>query len=421
MKPPFAWDYHSDQPYQLQDRVYKKTMRRGQMRSLLKSVLAGVLWLPLAAAAMPFLRRRNVESGHFAGLVVDPLRDPDATIDAVGKLGSVELLVRVPMWETAQLDAVVAFLRRLEGRRVLFVLMQDREHVENAMLRAETFMRLFATLSPFGTRFQIGTTVNRAKWGFFSIDEYLTFFKTAQQLHDEAFPELELLGPGVIDFEYPFAAHALFNLRGVRFDGVASLLYVDRRGAPENTQAGCDLPCKVNLLSALAMLSPWTKGPLYLTETNWPLSGTKPYAPTSEKECVDEEAHASYLVRYYLLALATQQVHTVYWHQLIAPGYGLIDNRDGRLRKRPAFHAFKTLIEMIGDARYLTLQQRRGRYEMLLEKPEGLLRIFWAHGQTHTQHFAQRLRFTDRNGRPFSAESITISESPVYLFEKDAP
>ena len=421
MKPPFEWDRYSDQPRQLTDRLYKKAMRRGQTRSLLKSALAGVVWLPLAAAAMPFLRRRDVAPEHFAGLIVDPLRDPEATLDTVGELGNVELLVRVAMWETAQLDAVVAFLKRLGNRRVLFVLMQDREHVENAMLRAETFMRLFAALSPFGTRMQIGTTVNRAKWGFFSIDEYLTFFKTAQQLRDEAFPELELLGPGVIDFEYPFAAHALFNLRGVHFDGVTSLLYVDRRGAPENTQAGCDLPCKINLLASLAMLSPWTRGPLYLTETNWPLSGTKPYAPTSEKECVDEETHASYLVRYYLLALATQQVRTVYWHQLVAPGYGLIDNRDGKLRRRPAFEAFKTLVGMTGDARYLTLQQRRGQYEMLLEKPDGLLRIFWSNAVPETRHFAQEMHFTGRDGNTFSAESITVGDAPVYLYEKEAP
>jgi hypothetical protein len=418
MKPPFEWDEYSDQPRQLKDRAYKKRMRRMQSRSLLKSALAGIVWIPLAVAAMPFLQKRHSETEALPGLVVDPLRDPEAAIDALKELGVKELLIRIPMWEAHRLDAVLAFLKRCEGRRFFFVLMQDRDHVENAVQRAETLLRLFAALSPYGTRFQIGTTLNRAKWGFFSVDEYLTFFKTAQQLRDEAFPQIELTGPGVIDFEYHFAAHALFNLSGVRFDGVTSLLYVDRRGAPENTQAGCDLPCKINLLSALEMLSPKAKGPLYLTETNWPLTGTEPYAPTSEKECVDEEAHASYLVRYFLLALATQQVRTVYWHQLIAPGYGLIDNRDG-IRKRPAFYALKTLIGMIGDARYISLQQRRERFEMLLEKPGGLLRIFWMNGKEETQYFAQKRRFTDRDGRAFEAESITVGDAPVYLYEED--
>jgi len=388
------------------------------MRSLFTSAVAGLLWLPAAVVAMPFLHRREIDAGRFAGLVVDPLREPDATVNAVEELGVSELLVRIPMWELKQLDDIVSFLKRLEGRGFLFVLMQDREHVESETLRTETFKTLFETLVPFGKRFQIGTTPNRAKWGFFSMDEYLEFFKTAQQLRDRHAPDIELIGPGVIDFEYHFTAHALFNLKGVRFDAVSSLLYVDRRGAPENTQAGCDLPCKINLLSALAKLTPRTKGDIYLTETNWPLSGTAPYAPTSEKECVDEEAHASSLVRYYLLALATQQIRTVYWHQLIAPGYGLIDNRQ-EMRKRPAFYALQTLIRMTADARYLTLQQRRERYEVLLEKPDGILRVFWMNGKSETQHFARKHQFTDRDGRLFTADNIVIGDAPVYLHDKE--
>jgi len=328
------------------------------------------------------------------------------------------VLVRIPMWELKKLENIIAFLNRLEGYGFLFVLMQDREHVESQALRSETFKTLFETLSPFGNRFQIGTTPNRAKWGFFSMDEYLAFFKTAQRLRESHYPDIRLIGPAVIDFEYHFTAHAFFNLRGVQFDAVSSLLYVDRRGAPENTQAGCDLPCKINLLAALAMLSPRAKGDIYLTETNWPLTGTAPYAPTSEKECVDEEAHASYLVRYYLLALATQQVKTVYWHQLIAPGYGLIDSRE-QMRQRPAFRALKTLINMTSDARYISLQQRRARYEMFLEKPDGLLRIFWMNGKSETQHFARKHLFVDRDGHTFTADSIMVGDAPVYLHEKE--
>ena len=123
-------------------------------------------------------------------------------------------------------------------------------------------------------------------------------------------------------------------------------------------------------------------------------------------------------MRYFLLALATQQVRTVYWHQLVAPGYGLIDDREG-IRKRPAYHAYKTLLLMIGDARYLALQQRRERYEMLLEKPGGLLRIFWMNGKTQMQHFAEAKTFTGRDGDTFTAESITVGDAPVYLYEKD--
>jgi hypothetical protein len=418
MKPPYAWDFHSDQPYQLKDRALKRRLRKAQRGSLVKTALSGLVWLPLALLAMPFLRRRPVESARFTGLIIDPLRAPDATLDAVAALDVEALLIRVKLWEPEALEEITAFAQKLEGKQLLFVLMQDREHIEDEARRRRSLERTFSALAPFGKRFQIGTTINRAKWGFASVNEYLEFFKTAQQLRDDHFPELQLIGPGVIDFEYHFAAHALFNLRGIRFDAVNALLYVDRRGAPENTQAGCDLPCKINFLSSLVMLSPRAKYPLYLTEANWPLTGTAPYAPTSEKECVDEETAASYMVRYYLLALATQQVATVYWHQLAAPGYGLVDTREG-WHERPAFRAFKTMASLLKEARHIALQQRRNRFEMLLQRPEGLLRIFWTNGTEYVQHFAEPRHFIGRDGGTFTTDALTVSGAPVYLIEKD--
>jgi len=49
---------------------------------------------------------------------------------------------------------------------------------------------------------------------------------------------------------------------------------------------GLDLVSKIHLLFALATLSPKSTNDIYITETNWPISNTAPYAPTSEKECV---------------------------------------------------------------------------------------------------------------------------------------
>ena len=53
---------------------------------------------------------------------------------------------------------------------------------------------------------------------------------------------------------------------------------------------------------------------------------------------------------------------------------------------------------MLEDARHIALQQRRERFEMLLQSPDGLLRIFWTNGTTYTQHFAQPRRFISRDG-----------------------
>ena len=69
---------------------------------------------------------------------------------------------------------------------------------------------------------------------------------------------------------------------------------------------------------------------------------------------MDETAQADYLVRYYLLALGTGLVERVFWWQLVARGYGLVDpaapgdpaGRDDPRgpRRRPAFFALKTLL-----------------------------------------------------------------------------
>jgi hypothetical protein len=47
---------------------------------------------------------------------------------------------------------------------------------------------------------------------------------------------------------------------------------------------------------------------------------------------------------YIKIAKDTNRVSKLYWHQLIAPGYGLVDNRDGNIRRLPAFYKFKQLI-----------------------------------------------------------------------------
>jgi hypothetical protein len=47
---------------------------------------------------------------------------------------------------------------------------------------------------------------------------------------------------------------------------------------------------------------------------------------------------------YYQQAYATGLVERVYWWQLVAPGYGLVDRYQGVLKKRDAFEQFKKMI-----------------------------------------------------------------------------
>jgi hypothetical protein len=120
-----------------------------------------------------------------------------------------------------------------------------------------------------------------------------------------------------------------------------------------------------------------TANELIITETNWPIKNTAPYAPTSEHECVNEEDYSAYMVRYHLLAFTTQKVSTVYWHQLIAPGYGLIDNRDGVIVKRSAFNAYKTMLSHLSDATFNSFHEKNDEYCLMCTTPRGRLNITW--------------------------------------------
>ena len=72
-----------------------------------------------------------------------------------------------------------------------------------------------------------------------------------------------------------------------------------------------------------------------------------PYTPNSglPRSTVDEVTQAKYLTEYYRIAYQTGCVERVYWWQLVNPGYGLADHREGKIRKMPSFHAFANLFK----------------------------------------------------------------------------
>lgn len=342
MKPPFFWDGYSDQPHVLKDKAYKKRMRALQWKEYLKTFFTALFVLPVAFLHMKF-RTQKAPKAFDLGLCVN-LDKGEEQVALVEELGVKHLLCRFPLWEMQNIEKYVAFLKRFgEDKHCVLCIMQDREHIEDLELISLHVRKVFELFSPFVREFQIGNAINRAKWGFFSVGEYLRFYARIQALKDKEFPKLSLLGPSIIDFEYHYTARALFNGYNVRFDKHTSLLYVDRRGAPSNTQLGFNTLDKINLLYALCALSSKSSDDIYITEVNWPLSNTAPYAPTSEKECVSETDYATFLKTYIRTAKESGKVRKLFWHQLIAPGYGLVDNREG-IRKREGFYAFKEVL-----------------------------------------------------------------------------
>jgi hypothetical protein len=410
----FKWDPYSDQPYQIKDRTFKKAERKKEFFSLLYTFVSSLFIFPLALIFLPLFKKKEIDTEQFFGMSVNLDKEPEITPELVNDLGVKHLLVRFPMSDMDKIHEYIDFIKHIQYESVLLNVMQDAYTVKDQALLKEQFDLIFKSFSPYVEQFQIGTTINRSKWGFFSVNQYLRFYQVAYQLKKETYPKLKLLGPSVIDFEYHYLIHALFNFFQLKYDAISALLYVDRRGAPENTQLGMDLISKIHLMYALATISPKSSNEIIITETNWPLSGTAPYAPTSEHECIDEETYADYMVRYYLLAMCSNMVKSVYWHQLIAPGYGLIDNRDGII-KRSAFSAYKTMLEQLQGAKIISFVQHKSFYEIIAEQNGKTLQVLWCNDKTFKLSFSQEVTVISRDGKQTQVKSVVLSGSPIYV------
>jgi len=418
MKQPFSWDDYSDQPYQLKDKDYKKKMRTKEFSSLLKTIFTALIILPFAIMMVPFTKRKKINSSDFFCIGADYQRESDFSIALIQELDTQRVLLRLKLWEMDTIDELLSFILKLKDKKITLKIMQDREHIEDLTLLKDDLSIIFSTLASHVDIFEIGSTINRAKWGFFSVNEYNKFYQVAYRLKDDKFPDIKLIGSGVIDFEYHFTAHTLFNFFNYRYDGISALLYVDRRGAPENMQMGFSTSDKIALLSTMIWLSPKVKQELHITEVNWPISGTKPYAPTSEHECVDEELYADFMLRYYLLSFATQQVDSVSWHQLVAPGYGLVDNREG-IKKRSAFDTYKFMVKNLKNAQFLRLDIKRGYYILQCLVENRLVQIHWSLRPTTLKN-KEYFTVYSRDGKVIENEILDIGSSPIYIHLHDS-
>ena len=343
----FPWDRYSDQPYVLKKEL-KQELRRGHKIDYIKLITTNLIFFPYLFARFYFkskFHKRLIKTPEFYGLCVN-LDKGVGQYELVEELGVKSLQIRVFLNDIKNIDAYVEFAKGFGvDKEILITIIQDREHIENPKLLEADITTIFQKFKDITDEVMIGNAINRIKWGFVSIEEYLSFYETIQKIRDRDFPNIKLIGSSIIDFEYHFTIRTLFNNYNVHYDRVASLLYVDRRGSPYSTQMGIfDLKNKIEFLETIVKSSKKSENSIYITETNYPLSGTAPYAPTSEKECVSEELYNRYMLDYFDIALRSQKVQKVYWHQLIASGYGLVDNRDGKLRKTKAFYSFKELI-----------------------------------------------------------------------------
>lgn len=348
----------SEQPDRL--RIDKTPLRAASVQEYLASAGTLMATLPFLLARLALIPARRITpptATEFLGVAVSP--DPvygDQLPDLVAELGVRRLLLRVPVWERAHVAKYRRFADRFPGCDVVLAVLQDRGSVRNLRQWRADLRAILTTFAGRVTHVQVPLAANRTKWGCVHMGDACDLLEVAHDLRAE-FPWLRLIGPGVIDFEPAPWLRGLINNRRYRLDVAGALLYVDRRGSPRNTQYGIfDLAGKIRLWRAITDLSlrctRRSATPLWLTEFNWPLEGTKTWSPTASLEMVSEADAATYLKEYCQIAWQTMMVERVYWWQLVHPGFGLIDSRDG-LRRRPSFSVMQRLLsgEIPLDAR----------------------------------------------------------------------
>jgi hypothetical protein len=293
---------------------------------------------------------------------------------ALEELGVRRVLLRLHPWEEDH-EEEIGWARELASRgyELALAFPQNRALVKDRARWRQKVEALGRQLLPFARAVQIGQAVNRSKWGIWHPGEYLALTHDAVEILRDLDPHVELAGPAVIDFELLHAVGLLRQLGPFPvLDRLSTLLYVDRRGAPEARQLGFDTEEKVLFAAAVARSSPAVRLPgIWISEVNWPLR-EGPHSPAGRDVAVDEPTQAQYLARYLLIAGTTGHVDRVDWWQLAARGYGLLDPLPAGFRRRPAFEALRVLQQSLRGSRLVaSVKGRRDLAGFAFERPDG--------------------------------------------------
>lgn len=424
----YPWDPYSDQPHILKDKAFKRSLYKKGALSSLKTLLY-IPIIPFIALKLLFVKRFKVgQHIENIGLAVNLKEEMEGQtslshtdlVKYVNELGVENLLIRLPLSDIDNINAYIEFVDLFPNKHILLNVLQDRAHIEDHAKLTYSMDRVFSAFENKVKLIQIGNSINRKKWGFITTKEYFHFFEVCQRLRDEKFPSIALLGGNTIDFELPNFARSVFHASKIKYDGIAVQLYVDRRGAPENSQFGFDLLAKIRWFFEMTQMSRKSQNKLYITETNWPLEGTEPYAPAVGDCMVNEEQQAWYLVRYYLLAIASGRVEKCYWHQLVAPGYGLIDNRGDTVRKRKAYTCLKVLNQLLSGATVIDFRQEgKAFFSLKVRNTFGEIEVLWCNDNTRRVSRKNVKSALDILGEEIKFDTKTcefeISDSPIYL------
>ncbi len=417
----FKWNSYADQPHNVVPKKqrfwYHFRFAPGYLSLLSSNVRMVIPVISRYRKYKKAMYKTPSQLHHPFGVAVSPCAHRnEEVLNSLKQLGIKKALVRIPSWEKDRLDYYENFIGQIKERNldIVISLLQRREDVLNPKNWGLFLDNIFSRFKPFSSHYEIGHAWNRTKWGVWDYREYLRLAEPTVSLAQKH--EVKLLGPAVIDFEfhlYPVV------LKKIAFDKISSLLYVDRVGAPENTQFGWNTPQKIALLRAVVDACLKEKREIWITEMNWPIAGTGKYSPAVGGMNVSEEEQANFLVRYFILCLSTGFVDRVYWWQLVAPGYGLIDSRPEKWRKRPSFFALKSMAERLEGSLFTEKVPHSEALIFLFRKQERPFAVCWTKRSSVEHTFSQPvLRVENRDGEevPFQDNRVQLGPSPKYVY-----
>lgn len=353
-------------------------------------------------------------------------------LQLLAQLGNPPVLIRFCHHETpADWQVGLELAERLHAQATPFMvaLLHDRQAILDPQ-RWQVFLETVMTqLANKARHFEITHALNRVKWGIWNSDEYAELMRPAFALR-ERYPAIQLIGPAGIDFEY----HSVINALGALGDqkplaALSHLLYVDRRGAPENKQGIFSTLEKIALLKAVACAHPQSSDKVIISEVNWPLKEGGIWSPTMcpylrpnwQQNPIgeSEEDYANYMLRYLAITLCSGHVEQVFWWRLSAHGYGLVDDLDN-FRLRPAFLALRNFLAILGKSTFISKwNTEEDVYALEFNNRNKKIIMAWT-----TKNASTRIpgflpdEILDIYGN--KKDHLDITQSPIYLIKTDS-
>lgn len=254
-----------------------------------------------------------------------------------------------------------------EGFNLGISILQDRSSVLDIEKWDRLVRKVCAAFHGSAGWIELSHAINRSKWGCWNYKEVVRLYSMMDNWR-KLYPDVKFIGPAVIDFEWDYLLGLVMQLKkGMTFDAMSHLLYVDRRGAPENKQNSYDALDKLIRIRSIAKASGVFGNKLVVSEFNWPLLGTAEWSPVGSPyitggvryndPSVDEGVAARYTMRYIFLAIASGLADAMVYWALSAHGFGLLDPGRGEgsnvvWRERPAYKALQTFYALFTGAHF---------------------------------------------------------------------